>query len=33
MEGFTALNTTTFADMTRRENSGVSWDVRRVSSP
>ena len=27
------LNTITFADMARRENGRVSWDVRRVSSP
>jgi len=32
MEGFITLNTTTFADMARREKNGVSWDVRRVSS-
>jgi len=33
MESFMTLNTTTFADMARRENDGVSWDVRIVSSP
>ena len=27
------LNTINFADMAKRENDGVSWDVRRVSSP
>jgi len=27
------LNIINFADMIRRENDGVSWDVRRVSSP
>jgi len=33
MKDFMTLNTTTFADMVRRENDEVSWDVRRVSSP
>ena len=33
VEGFMTLNTITFADMARREKDGVSWDVRRVSSP
>jgi hypothetical protein len=33
MESFMTLNTVNFADMTRREKDGVSWDVRRVSSP
>ena len=33
MESFMILNNITFADMERRENDGVSWDVRRVSSP
>ena len=33
MEDFMTLNTTIFADMTRRERARVSWDVRRVSSP
>jgi len=27
------LNIIDFTDMTRREKDGVSWDVRRVSSP
>ena len=33
MEDFIALNIINFGDMTRRENDGVSSDVRRVSSP
>jgi len=33
IKGFIILNTINFADMTRREKDGVSWDVRRVSSP
>jgi hypothetical protein len=33
MEGFIALNIINFADMARKENDGVAWDVRRVSSP
>jgi hypothetical protein len=33
MKDFMTLNTTTFADMAKRENDGVSWDVMRVSSP
>jgi hypothetical protein len=33
LESFMILNTITFADMARREKGGVSWDVRRVSSP
>jgi len=33
MEGFMTLNIITFADMARKENDVVSWDVRRVSSP
>jgi len=28
-----ALNIINFTNMTRREKNGVSWDVRRVSSP
>ena len=32
MEGFIALNIISFVDMAKRENDGVSWDVRRVSS-
>ena len=28
-----ALNIINFADVARREKNGVSWDVRRVSSP
>ena len=32
--GFMTLNIINFADdMVRREKDGVSWDVRRVSSP
>jgi len=33
MKSFMILNIINFADMTRREKDGVSWDVRRVSSP
>jgi len=33
MEGFMALSIINFADMARREKTGISWDVRRVSSP
>ena len=33
LEGFMVLNIINFADMTRREDDGVSCDVRRVSSP
>ena len=33
MEGFMTINTITFADMAMRENDGVLWDMRRVSSP
>ena len=33
MENFMILNIINFADMARREKDGVSWDVRRVSSP
>ena len=33
MEGFMTLNIIKFANMTRRENDMISWDVRRVSSP
>ena len=33
MERFMALNIINFADVARREKNGVSWDVRRVSSP
>jgi hypothetical protein len=32
MEGFMTLNITTFADMAKRENDGVLWNVRRVLS-
>jgi len=32
-ESFMILNIINFADVTRREKVGVSWDVRRVSSP
>ena len=32
MEGFIVLNTIIFADIARRENARVLWDVRRVSS-
>jgi len=30
---FHDINIINFADMVRRENVGVLWDVRRVSSP
>ena len=30
---FMTFNTIAFADMVRREKDGVTWDVRRVSSP
>jgi len=33
MESFIALNIINLADMARREKAGVSWDVRRISSP
>jgi len=33
MEDFVALNIISFADMAKRKNDRVSWDVRRVSSP
>jgi len=33
MKGFITLNIINFADMARREKDGVSWDMRRVSSP
>ena len=33
LESFMALNIINFADMARKEKDGVSWDVRRVSSP
>jgi len=33
IESFMTLNIINFADMARREKDGVSWDVRRVSSP
>jgi len=33
MENFMALNIIKFADVTRRDKGGVSWDERRVSSP
>jgi hypothetical protein len=33
MDSFMVLNIITFADMTRKEKDGVSWDRRRVSSP
>ena len=33
MESFMTLNIINFADMARREKDGVSWDMRRVSSP
>jgi len=33
MESFIAINIINFADMARSEKDGVSWDVRRVSSP
>ena len=33
IKDFMTLNTITFADMAKRENDRVSWDVRRVSSP
>jgi len=33
MENFMALNIITFADMARRENDEVLWDVRIISSP
>ena len=32
MESFITLNIINFADMARRENDGVSWDVRKVLS-
>jgi len=32
MEDFMTLNTTTFANIARREKDIVSWDVRRASS-
>jgi len=33
MKGFITLNIINFADIARREKDGVSWDMRRVSSP
>ena len=33
MEDFVALNIISFADMAKRKNDRVLWDVRRVSSP
>jgi len=33
MENFMTLNIINFADVARRKKDGVSWDVRRVSSP
>ena len=33
MEGFMVYNIINFADILRRDNDGVSWDVRRVLSP
>ena len=33
MKSFITLNIINFADVVRRENDGVSWDVRKVSSP
>ena len=33
MKSLMTLNIFTFVDMARRENDGVLWDVRRVSSP
>jgi len=30
MESFMILNIINFVDVSRRENDGVSWDVRRV---
>jgi len=33
MESFMVLNIINFADVARREKDGVSWEVRRVSSP
>ena len=33
MEDFISLNIINFADMVKRENDEVSWDVMRVSSP
>jgi len=32
MMSFMALNIINFADVAKRENDRVSWDVRRVSS-
>jgi len=32
MENFIVLNIINFADITRRDKYGISWDVRRVSS-
>ena len=33
MKNFMTLNIINFADKTRREKDGVSWDVRKISSP
>jgi len=33
IESFMTLNTINFANMVRRENDEVPWDVRRVSLP
>ena len=33
MESFITLNIINFADVVRKENDVVSWDVRKVSSP
>ena len=33
MKSFMTLNIINFADKATRENDGVSWDVRRISSP
>jgi len=32
-EYFMTFNTIAFVDMARREKNGVTWDVRRISSP
>ena len=33
MEDFMTLNIITFADVVRKKNARVSWDMRRVLSP
>ena len=33
MESFMTLNIINFADVTKRENDGVLWNMSRVSSP